>query len=523
MGTFKQARADLATLLYALSFATGLGFGGHMEHGLGSAALGLQLADTLDLSEAEREAIFYGALLKDVACTACSAGIAAFFPDDEQVSLADVILLDPSSLGDMLGWLSKYLRLDAQFPKRIARLLSFLAQCAPLVRETMRSHCEIAELFARQLGFPDTTQQALRFQWERWDGKGMAYGLKGEAIPRAARLLHLAQVLDLVQRLGGPEAACALAREKRGSRFDPQGVDAFLTLSRQPDFWSTLEAHAQKDALLARRPATRAELAYEGQAERICEVLADFVDLKTRETWHHSRTVALVAEDIGRCLHLSALEMTTLRCAALVHDIGKVAVPIAILLKGEDCSPGEWEAYRLHPYHTQRILEQVEALQDLAPAASAHHEWMNGQGYHRQLSGTQIPLHGRILAVANTYVRLAQQQPEQQQASVDVLSKMRPLVGLQFDDVCYQALVTSLTGLDTSKGSARRVRKVGNLSEREVEVLCLLAQGNHTPQIARALNISRKTVEHHLTHIYNKIGVTCQTAAVVYAVQHGLV
>lgn len=523
MGTSKQTETGLATLLCALSFATGLGFGGHMEHGLGSAALGLRLADELGLAEEEREAIFYGALLKDVACTACAAGIAAFFPDDEQISLADVILLDPSNLGEMMGWLSRYLRLDAQFPKRMARLFSFLAQCAPLVRETMRSHCEIAELFARQLGFSDTVQQALRFQWERWDGRGMAYGLKGEAIPRAARLLHLAQVLDLVQRLGGPEAADTLAREKRASRFDPQGVDAFLALSGQDDFWSTLEGQSAQETLLTRRPSTRADLAYEGQNESICEVLADFVDLKTRETWHHSRTVAQIAVNIGSSLHLDAHELIKLRCAALVHDLGKVAVPIAIVIKGETCSRSEWEVYRLHPYHTQRILEQVETLRDLAPAASAHHEWMNGQGYHRQLSGTQIPLHGRILAVANSYVRLLYQQPEEQRDTAAILQQMRPRVGTQFDSACYEALVAVLTGADAASSLVRRTRKAGNLSEREVEVLCLLAQGLHTPQIARTLSISKKTVEHHLTHIYNKIGVTCQTAAVVYAVQHGLV
>src|SRR5260370_19849717 len=190
-----RPEGDLAVLLCALSFATGLGFGSEMEHGLGSASLGLQIADALTLAEEEREAIFYGALLKDVACTACSAGIAAFLPDEEQVSLSDVILLDPSSVSDMVGWLSKYLRLDAPFLSRMAQLLSFVVQCGPVVKESMRSHCEVAELSAQQLGFPQLVQRTLRFQWERWDGKGMAYGLKGSAIPKSARILHLAQLL----------------------------------------------------------------------------------------------------------------------------------------------------------------------------------------------------------------------------------------------------------------------------------------------------------------------------------------
>jgi HD-GYP domain-containing protein (c-di-GMP phosphodiesterase class II) len=522
MVNYKRTEGDLAALLCALSFATGVGFGGHMEHGLGSAYLGLQIADALTLTSEEREAIFYGALLKDVACTACSAGIAAFLPDDEQVHLSDVILMDPSQFSDMIGWLSRYFRLDAHFPGRIAKLLSFLVQCGPIVKEAMRSHCEVAELFARQLGFPDYVQRTLRFQWERWDGKGMAYGLKGPTIPRTARILHLVQVLDLTYRFGGPEATCILAQEKRGSRFDPEGVDAFLTLTQQTEFWRTFEEQSTQEALLARRPSTVADCAQEDQTERMCEVLADFIDLKTRETWHHSRMVAEVAERIGNCLGLEMGELARLRCAALVHDVGKVAVPTAIVAKEWHRSSSEWETYRLHPYYTQRILERVDTLQELAQAAAAHHEWMNGQGYHRQLCGEQIPFHGRILAVANTYTRLVQQQGDQKDPA-EVLRKMHSLVGIQFDRVCYEALVSSVMGVGDLESAPLRPQKVGNLTEREVEVLCLLARGQNTPQIARTLVISRKTVEHHVAHIYYKIGVSCRTAAVVYAVQQGLV
>ena len=520
----KRTNEDLAALLCALSFATGLAFGGHMDHGLGSAYLGLEIADELRLDDEEREAIFYGALLKDVACTACSEGIAAFLPEGEEVSLSDVILVDPSRIGDMVGWLAKYLRLDAHFPGRIAKLASFLVQCGPIVKETMRSHCEVAELFARQLGLPDSVQLALRFQWERWDGKGMAYGLKGSGIPRAARILHLAQVLDLMYRFAGPAAAQVLAQRKRATRFDPEGVDAILALTQRADFWSAFEQQSTQEALLARRPSTLADQTREDRVERVCEALADFIDLKTRETWHHSQAVAKVAVGVGICLGLDTNELRRLRCAALVHDIGKAAIPLDILTKGERRTSSEWDIYRLHPYYTQCILERVSAFRELAHDAAAHHEWISGQGYHRQLSGEQIPFHGRILAVANTYVRLAQQQGDQEDAA-GALREMSSLVGIQFDRRCYDALVTSIAGGNPrgNASSSTRSRKMGNLTVREVEVLCSLAQGCNTPQIARALGISRKTVEHHLTHIYNKIGVTCRTAAVVYAVQQGLV
>ena len=213
-----------------------------------------------------------------------------------------------------------------------------------------------------------------------------------------------------------------------------------------------------------------------------------------------------------------------MRCAALVHDIGKAAIPLDILTKGEQRTSSEWDTYRLHPYYTQRILERVSAFRELAHDAAAHHEWINGQGYHRQLSGEQIPFHGRILAVADTYVRLTQQQGDQEDAR-GVLREMSSLVDIQFDRWCYDALVTSLAGGNPGEkaSSSPRSRKTGNLTGRELEVLCLLAKGRNNPRIAQTLGISRKTVEHHLTHIYDKIGVTCRTAAVVYAVQQGLV
>src|SRR5262249_10181006 len=146
------------------------------------------------------------------------------------------------------------------------------------------------------------------------------------------------------------EATCILAQEKRGTRFDPEAVDAFLSLTQQTDFWRTFEEESKQEALLARRPSTVADHDMEGQAMRVCETLADFIDLKTRETWHHSRMVAEVAERIANCLGLEKGELTRLRCAALVHDIGKVAIPVAIVAKGRHRSSSEWETYRLHSY-----------------------------------------------------------------------------------------------------------------------------------------------------------------------------
>ena len=517
----EQPNGNLAVLLSALSFATGLGLSERIEHGLNSAYIGLRLADVLHLSSEEREAIFYGALLKDVGCTACAAGFSTIFPDNELAPRSEFILVDPTRLNDSFAWLFRSAPEDSHLPDRISRLLSYLAQCGPILKEASRGHCEIAELFARRLGFPEYVQRTLRFQWERWDGQGLAYGLKSTEVPLTARILHAALALELAYGFGGPAAARALAREQCGTRFDPEVVEAFLTVEKQAGFWQTLEHESANSVILAMQPPTSADRMVADQIDVMCEALADFVDIKTQESWNHSRIVAEVAEGMGSYLGLGRAELSKLRRAALVHDIGNVAIPLRILEKGDNRSANEWEYYRLHSYYTQRVLERVEPFRELAPAAAAAHEWMNGQGYHRQLTGEQIPLNGRILAVADTYAQLTQQQDDKLEPE-DALRKMRSSVGIQFDESCYDALAASLTRAHAVKRNGRERRELGELTEREAEVLRLLALGRSNPQIATALVISRKTVEHHLEHIYNKIGVTCRTSAVVYAVQHGI-
>ncbi len=503
---------SLAALLCALSFATSLALGDRMEHGLRSAYIALRLAESLGLRDEDREAAFYGALLKDAGCTACGAGLAAFFPDQPVPNL-DLMLRDRSGMQTLLAFLTKYVPLDAQFPSRVTKAMSFVMQCRPVLRESVKGHCEVAELFARRLGFGEHVQRAVRFQWERWDGAGVAYGLKGDDVPPAARVLHLAQMVEFAYGVGGLAAAEALAREHAGVRFEPGAVAAFLALSERGDFSAVLDKEDVQETVLAMKPTTAADRIGGDQRDAVCEALADLIDAKTPRTRDHSRTVASIAQDIGRISGLAPRDQARLRQAALVHDLGSVALPMGILERKDRLSPSEWEQFRLHPYYTQRVLERVVALRDLAPDAAAHHEQLDGNGYHRQLAAEQIPLTSRILAVADRYAEVRRHGGEPEQA----LDELRPAVGKELDPSCYNALVQSLGVDGRARSEARQPTAAHGLSEREVDVLRLLARGMSNPQIAESLVISRRTVEHHVEHIFNKLGVTCRTAAVAYA------
>ncbi len=172
----------------------------------------------------------------------------------------------------------------------------------------------------------------------------------------------------------------------------------------------------------------------------------------------------------------------------------------------------------MHTYHTSHILERVAPFQDMASSAAAHHERLDGTGYHRQLSGSQIPLTGRILAVANAYAQLTNQERSEahRESAQQTIQRGVPS---QFDGDCYEALAASLSGSRSTRAVPLPRRQHDTLTEREVEVLDLLARSLSNPRIADALVISRKTIEHHLQHMYAKLSVTCRTAAVAYAVQ----
>jgi HD-GYP domain-containing protein (c-di-GMP phosphodiesterase class II) len=306
-------------------------------------------------------------------------------------------------------------------------------------------------------------------------------------------------------------------RERRGDRFDPAIVDALLAAAARPGFWEVLALEDARAEILSMRPSTEADRVVEDGCEVVCEALADFSDIKTADQRDHSRLVADVAATIGARLGLGAEEQTRLRRAGLVHDLGAVGIPFGIL--GKDTrSPTEEEQFRLHPYYTQRVLERVPPLADLASEASAHHERLDGRGYHRGLMGEQIQRNGRILAVADAYVRLAQRGAEPEVALV----QLRPLAGAHLDGDAVDALEAAVAGGRLSRRS-RPARQAGVVTKREAEVLRLLVRGLSNPEIARTLVVSRKTVERHLENIYNKLGISSRTAAVVYAVQQGLV
>ena len=220
-----------AELLCALSFGSGLAAAERMEHGTNTAFVGSQLARALGLGADGVEAVFYGALLKDVGCGACGAVLAPFIAEDKRTPALGLSLVDLESPRSMAAWAMSGLRLDPSLPARLARLAAFAAQCGSVAHEAMAAHCEIAADFSVRLGFGRHVQDAVHYQHERYDGRSPAFHRRAEAIPRPAQILHLALAADLVRGLTGAGNAAAMVRQRTGSYFDPEVAEAYLDLA----------------------------------------------------------------------------------------------------------------------------------------------------------------------------------------------------------------------------------------------------------------------------------------------------
>ena len=134
---------------------------------------------------------------------------------------------------------------------------------------------------------------------------------------------------------------------------------------------------------------------------RTIEALALAIDAKDATTHDHLRRVQVYALEIGKELGMSERELEALRAAALLHDIGKLAVPEHIISKPGRLTPEEFEKMKIHPVVGAEILERVQFPYAVVPIVRSHHEKWNGNGYPHGLKGEEIPLGARILAAVD--------------------------------------------------------------------------------------------------------------------------
>ncbi len=191
------------------------------------------------------------------------------------------------------------------------------------------------------------------------------------------------------------------------------------------------------------------------------EALARAIDARDAYTLSHSRQVAHYAVQIGREMGLPADVIESLRRAALLHDLGKIGIPDAILRKQGGLNDEEWDQIRQHPVLSCEVLAGLKFMGESLPAIRHHHERYDGRGYPDRLVGEDVPLGARILAVADAFHAMTSERPYQPVRSIEIAKQeLVKHKGTQFDPLVVDAFIRVLER-QTEVGLADGAEQVG--------------------------------------------------------------
>lgn len=504
-----------AEVIAALCLATDLGMRLPFEHGLHSTLFAMRLSERLAVDSETALQTYYGCLLFYVGCTADAEISAEIFEDEALVTHFTPVMFG-SRRETMTGIMRALATPTSPAPVRLLQGASRLPRAGRGHQRHLVAMCEVAQMLCDQLGMPTSVRALFLSLTERWDGKGGPAGLKGQELPLALRIIHVARDAAFQRLLGGEEHAVRVIRARAGGAFDPaiaealaEGASEILALDDRESVWERaleVEPHPQ--------------LTLRDQAiDRALAAMGDFADLVSPYLVGHSAGVAELASAAAKRCNFTEEAVVQIRRAGSIHDVGRVAVATRIWQKPGPLSPDEWEQVRLHPYHSERVLSHSAFLAGHAVDATAHHERLDGSGYHRGMPASAISPAARLLAAADAYQAMTQARPHRAahtpSEAADLLSEEARTGRL---DATSVAAV-----LDTAGHHVPAAPRPAGLTERESQVVALLARGLQTKQVGRALGISTKTADRHVQNAYAKIGVSTRAAAALFAMQHGLV
>ena len=426
----------LSEVIGALSYALDLTEGEPPGHAQRSCLIGMRLAAELGFDAAARSDLFYALLLKDAGCTANAARMAALFGADDHEAKHSAKRVDWARPWPAFRWSVRTVAPGQPVRARLDRLLAIKSE-GEVTRSLMQARCDRGAEIARMIGLSYRTAEAIRALDEHWDGRGQPRGLAGEAIPVLGRILCLAQTVEIFHAAEGVDGAYGVAERRSGRWFDPALVKALDAFRRDEGFWASL---AEPD-LAGWEPADRILVADDERQLTLARAFAAVVDAKSPWTYHHSDRTSLFATRVGAVLGFARAEIDDLRRAALLHDVGKLAISNRILDKPSKLTPAEFERVKEHPLFTSWVLERVSCFSELAPIAGAHHERLDGGGYPQGLRGDDLTMPMRVLAVADVYEALTAKRPYRAARSEDdALGIIRLDVPTRLDPNAFDAL-----------------------------------------------------------------------------------
>lgn len=506
-----------AEVIGAMSIATDLGTGQPLEHALRTAILAVRLGELAGLEPPELVDVYYVSLLHSIGCTSDAPEQTDLFGDDIEPR-AKFALVDGGNPDEVGAFLMDVVGQGRPPEVRQAMVAHALEHAVEIARSTFALHCEVAQRFAGWLGFGPGVISNLAYVFERWDGNGFPGLAAGEAIPRPARVLHIARDISVFLTAGGSGRARAVIEERAGGAYDPDLVS--LASESFGELLDGLDDALIWTQAMAAEPPPQRWMSDE-DIDAAFRVVGTFTDLKSYWLRGHADGTSQLAEAAAWRRGLPESEVKMVRRAGLALDLGRVAVSNAIWEKPGPFGLTDWERVQLHPYFTERAFAHAPALAPIGELAATHHERLNGTGYHRKTLAPGLGPAARILAAADAYQAMRERRPHRRARSADE-AEAELLRDAQEGRLCPDAVDAVLAAAGHLVVKRPRQLPAG-LTARELDVLLALASGKTNKEIAEDLGISAKTAGHHIQHIFDKTGARTRSAATVWAFEHHLV
>ncbi len=456
-------------MISALSYALDLTEGQPMGHSARACVLGMRVGAEIGLPLAAQADLYYSLLIKDAGCSSNASRLFQIVCGDEIRAKGAVKTTDWTRTGwESLKYAIGHVAVGKPFLERVATLLKAAGNQQQKSQELVKIRCERGASVARRMGFGEPVAQAIYSLDEHWNGGGYPDGLRGEAIPLYSRIALLAQTLEVFWRSLSASRAMQVIQLRSKRWFDPALVRAVESLAKRDALWIGLDSQDLLDSVAALEPVEMRVSLTEDRIDDICVAFAEVIDAKSPFTYRHSTGVAEASVGIAQALGLDAGQITLVRRAALLHDIGKLSVPNSILEKPGKLNALEWDIVRRHPYYSLEILRRIPNFDRLAEVAACHHERLDGKGYFRNLDASQLDTECRIIAVADVYDALAAARPYRAALAPEtVLEIMVKDTPHALDRDCFEALASKVASVDLARlGEILGERLSERLSEK---------------------------------------------------------
>lgn len=385
-------RTRLAELLGGLSLACDLADGFSPEKVVRTTLMAVAIGARHGLSAVDLHDLYYVTVFRYLGCTGFShEETHVYGAGDDIATRRTMSLADPALPAYSLARVARGIGRSGPLFEG-ARAVARIFGDGVAFRRHAQTQCETSIRLAKLVGLSDRVQRALAQVCERWDGKGEPARVAEGAVDVVTRVCIAADIMECLLAEVGPDHVVAEVRRRGGGHLDPAVV-------------RTIEKHATEILAVAASPRPLEDFleaepeprayAEDAQIDDVATAFGLMADMKSVWTLGHSTDVARVA---GRTIEALAgdVERTrVLRRAALLHDIGRVAIPNSVWDKPTVFSVADRERARLHAYYTERVLWQAPSLRAVGTIAAAAHERLDGRGYHRTLPASLSTLDAR--------------------------------------------------------------------------------------------------------------------------------